>query len=86
MIYEKSKRKEEEVEAMKKSLQKTLHEDYNYPIINCRYDENLDQFIAYCFVDRNDDDSLLIMKFDYDEVIARTCDVNVELLLRDRGV
>ncbi len=86
MIYEKSKRKEEEVEAMKKALQKTLYGYFNYPLINCQYNQDLDQFSVYCFVNRNDDDTFVIMKFDYDEAIARTCDANVELLLRDGGV
>lgn len=86
MIYEKSKRKKEEVKYMEEAIQKTLHEEYSYPIINCQYNENLDQFSVYCFVDRNDDDVFIPMKFDYDEVIEWLCDANVELLLRDGGV
>jgi len=86
MIYEKSKRKKEEVKYMEEAIQKALYEEHNHPTINCRYNENLDQFIAYCFIDRNDDDLLVRMNFDYDEAIALICDANVELLLRDKGV
>lgn len=86
IIYEKFKRKEEGVKVMKKALQKTLYGYYNYPLINCQYNQDLDQFSIYCFVDRNDDDTFVLMKFDYDEAIARICDANVELLLRDGGI
>jgi hypothetical protein len=78
MIYENSKRNKEEVEAIRTSIQKALYEEQNYPTINCRYNENLDQFIAYCFVDRNDDDDLIVrMNFDYDEAIALICDLQM---------
>jgi len=68
-INENFSRKTEEVEAMKKVLLKTLHETYNFHLINCRYNQAFDQFTVYCFVDRNDDDALVTMKFDYDEVL-----------------
>jgi hypothetical protein len=84
-INSKVNREKEEVEAIEEAIQKALYEDYNYPIINCRYNQDLDQFIAYCFVDRNDDNSMVVMKFDYDEAIGRICNANVELLLRNKG-
>lgn len=74
MIREKSKRKEEEVEAMKKALQKTLYGYYNYPLINCQYNQHFDQFSVYCFVDRNDDDAYFKMNFDYDEALQLISD------------
>lgn len=85
-INSKANRKIEEVEAMKKALLKTLHETHNFYLINCIYNQDIDHFSVYCFIDKNDDDAFITMKFDYDEAIARICDANIELLLRDRGV
>ena len=68
-INENFSRKREEVETMKKALLKTLHETHNFHLINCQYNQDLDQFSVYCFVDRNDDDALVTMKFNYDEVL-----------------
>lgn len=68
-INSKTNRKAEEVEAMKKVLLKTLHKTYNFYLINCIYNQDFDQFSVYCFIDKNDDDAFVKMKFDYDEVL-----------------
>jgi len=69
IINSKANRKIEQVKVKTKVLLETLEETNKCYLMNCRYNQDLDQFIVYCFVDRNDDDAFYTIKFDYDEVI-----------------
>lgn len=68
-INRKANKKKEDVEAKKMILLTTLEKDYKGCFMNCQYNQDLDQFIVYRFIDKNDDDAFYTIKLDYEEVI-----------------
>lgn len=70
-------RKKEEVEATKKVLLEILQELHKGCVVHCHYIPGLDQFFVICYVDENDDDPFVTIKYDYEEALNMTCDVTI---------